>query len=131
MDNTEEKLVAIAAAWDVWAQRVGELRSQALANALAGDLSTPAQQRNGELQLYQQHVEAYARARVQCAIAAAVDGVDTSAEYDAHFRDFWGAEACDRIVEGWAIDFRTATASITANRAAARAAAESLAKAGM
>lgn len=109
----ESGLLTISAAWEVWSQRLHEVRRVAQFNAVSGDFATADQERRANVLLRLQHSEAYARARVQLAIAEALDGVSLAREFDDHWRDFWGTRIADHMIEAWERDHTAARATIT------------------
>lgn len=121
MTDHEAKLIGVSAAWEVWSGHLLETRRIAGVNAACGDYATADQERRANELLLQQHYEAYARARVQIAIAEALDGLDTSAEFDEHWKDFWGTRLAEVVATKWATEFAATRTAIIDRREAARA----------
>lgn len=116
----ERQLIAICACWELCAQYSAQVRAIAIANSLGGDYGTQEQHKRAQQLLYAQHVEAYARAKLQAAIADSLDATDTAAEYEAHWRDFWGDAITEQIAGEYVTAFAAAAQGITERRRAAR-----------
>jgi hypothetical protein len=121
----------IAAAWDVWGEAQHAVRRCARMNEWAGDLPDGGQRQQLKEQFNAQIFEAYARARVQCAIVLAVDGLDQLAEYERHWDDTWGAPTATKAAAVYVEQFAAALARQQQSRAAAAAQSEAFDAAGV
>lgn len=122
-----EKIVDIACAFEVWADLQFQVRSRAQLALSTGDLGHENLKRLGAEMLHAQHLEAYARGRLQSTIAAAADGVTTMAdELDEHWGTFWGTSVAASMAEQWRDLFSAAHTAQVARREAARAMSDSL-----
>lgn len=121
-----KRLQEISAAWEVWGERQHEVRRLARMNQWAGDLPVAAQARDAHTQFEGQIAEAYARARLQCAIVYGVDGVDQTDDYDAHWHETWGADVATRVANQWIVDYTAALERQTEARTNARLQAAAL-----
>jgi hypothetical protein len=130
--NTLRARVAeLAAAWAVWGEAQHAVRRLVRTAEWSGDLPDGGQRRELKEQFNAQIFEAYARARLQCAIVYAVDGVDQVAEYDRHWQDTWGEVTATRAAAVYVDAFAAALALQQAARAAAREQSAALEAAGV
>lgn len=130
MNDLQQRVIETAAAWEVWCERLADVKQRAQANAYNGDLPDAAQVRDLQKQFRLQLTEAYARARIQCAIAYGADGVDTAPSFDEHWEQTWGTELAASVSAEWLERYRAAIARQTEARAAAADMSRSLAAAG-
>lgn len=127
----QARVAEIAAAWDVWGEAQHEIRRMVRTAEWSGDLPDGGQREQLKQQFSAQIFEAYARARVQCAIVRAVDGVDQVAEYDRHWQETWGAATATAAGTAYAERFAAALERQRAARAAAAAQSAALEAAGV
>jgi len=130
-DELRAQLADIAAAWDVWSEAQHAIRQLARRNEWQGDLPDGGQRQQLKEQFNAQIFEAYARARVQCAIVQSVDGLDQVGEYDRHWEDTWGAPTLTKAAAVYAEQIAAARARQKDSRAAALAQAEAFDAAGV
>jgi hypothetical protein len=121
----------IAAAWDVWGEAQHEIRRLVRTAEWSGDLPDAGQRVALKQQFSAQIFEAYARARLQCAIVRAVDGVDHVPDYDRHWEETWGAVVLTQAANVYAEKLATSLARQKTARAAAAAQSEALKAAGV
>lgn len=119
--SERERLIEISAAWEVWGDAMHAIRRAAQMAQWSGDMPDAAQIRDARAQVELQIREAYARARVQCAIAFGVDGVDTAPAFDQHWRETWGDTIANSAAEQWRTEHAAALARQTAAREGAAA----------
>jgi len=121
----------IAAAWEVWSEAQHTIRRLVRTAEWSGDLPDAGQRHALGEQFNAQIFEAYARARLQCAIVHAVDGVDQIHDYDQHWEETWGAVTATRAAAAYREAFDAAIERQRASRLAAMAQSEALAAAGV
>jgi hypothetical protein len=107
-NQLRDRAALLAAAWEVWSEAQHGLRRIVRTAEWSGDLGG---QRAELARQYGASVcEAYARARVQCAIALLADGLDQVADYDRHWAETWGPALAGRAADAYAQAFDTARA---------------------
>jgi hypothetical protein len=125
------RVAEIAAAWEVWSEAQHDVRRLAHTNEWAGDLPDGGQRAKLAEQFKAQINEAYARARAQCAVVHAVDGVDQVADYDRHWEETWGAVVATAAAAAYAEKIASALERQRSARAAALAQSDALEAAGV
>lgn len=130
-NQLQAHVFAIAAAWEIWAEAVHEVRRHARSNEWSGELASGAQRIALQQQFNAQIFEGYARARVQCAVQHAADGVDTVEGFDEHFTEMWGAETLSKARAAYSGRVAEVIDRQHASRAAATAQREALEAAGV
>jgi hypothetical protein len=130
-NQLQKRVGEIAAAWDVWAEAQHTVRQLARRNEWAGDLPDGGQRQQLKEQFNAQIFEAYARARVQCAIVLSVDDLDTVADFDRHWEETWGAPTLTKAAAVYAEQIAAARARQHESRAAAAAQSDAFDAAGV
>lgn len=126
-----ERVIGIAAAWEVWSEAQHEIRRRVNAAEWSGDAPDAGQRAALNQQFNAQIFEAYARARLQCAIVLAVDGADQIADYDRHWEETWGAVTVTKAAAAYAEKLSAALERGQTARAAAAEQREALEQAGV
>lgn len=123
--QTDDRLIEIQAAWEVWSEILHEVRRVIHENAWHGDMTAEFQRAELGRQLRVQCLEAYARGRIQAAIVTAIDGAaandddgrDQFEQFEQHWRETWGEQIAIDAAAYWRDKYDAAKARAARARA--------------